>query len=214
MAPRKRYQLDRVTVEAGDSRPATWTFAGEAMSGTERSYLVTDGNFTNRNTWEFVVRVPKARGMRLEVRPRTTPNLKVWAELTDRSLTFARATKGGASGRWYCQVALADPKGEKTKDVVKGEERHKLPQWFDALQGRMRVKQNVRPTKGTDGQALVAVEEAVVAVILLRRHAVRTAEVAAIHHRDAQVAHGSAAPVAGLAALARAGDGCDLRLAH
>jgi hypothetical protein len=155
MAPRKRYQLDRVTVEAGDSRPATWTFAGEAMSGTERSYLVTDGNFSTRNTWEFVVRVPKARGMRLEVRPRTTPNLKVWAELTDRSLTFARATKGGASGRWYCQVALADPKGEKTKDVVKGEERHKLPQWFDALQGRMRVKQNVRPTKGTDGQALV-----------------------------------------------------------
>ena len=82
MAPRKRYQLDRVTVEAGDSRPATWTFAGEAMSGTERSYMVTDGNFSTRNTWEFVVRVPKARGMRLEVRPRTTPNLKVWAELT------------------------------------------------------------------------------------------------------------------------------------
>jgi hypothetical protein len=121
MATRKRYQLDRVTVEPADSRPATWTFAGEAMSGTEQTYAVTDGNFTTRNTWEFMVRVPKSRGERLEVRPRTTPNLKVWAELTDRSLTFARATKGEARGRWYCQVALADPSGARTKDVVKGE---------------------------------------------------------------------------------------------
>ena len=37
MASRKRYQLDRVTVEPGDSRPATWTFAGDAISGTERA---------------------------------------------------------------------------------------------------------------------------------------------------------------------------------
>jgi len=155
MASRKRYQLDRVTVEPGDSRPATWTFAGEAMSGTEQTYAVTDGNFTTRNTWEFMVRIPKSRGERLEVRPRTTPNLKVWAELTDRSLTFARATKGEARGRWYCQVALADPSGSRTKDVVKGEERHQLPAWFGPLQGRMRLKQNVRPTRGTDGDSLV-----------------------------------------------------------
>ena len=155
MASRKRYQLDRVTVEPGDSWPATWAFAGEAVSGTERTYAVTDGNFPTRNTWEFVVRIPKTRGERLEVRPRTTPNLKVWAELTDRSLTFARATKGEARGRWYCQVALADPTGSRTKDVVKSEERHLLPPWFDSLQGRMRLKQNVRPTKGTDGQSLV-----------------------------------------------------------
>jgi hypothetical protein len=155
MASRKRYQLDRVTVQAGDSRAATWTFAGEAISGTEQSYAVTDGNFATRNEWEFVVRVPKVRGQRVEVRPRTTPNLKVWAELTDRSLTFARATKGEARGRWYCQVALADPSGARTKDVVRGEERAELPAWFDVLRGRMRLKQNVRPTKGTDGQALV-----------------------------------------------------------
>jgi hypothetical protein len=155
MASRKRYQLDRVTVQAGESRAATWTFAGEAISGTELSYAVTDGNFANRNEWQFVVRVPKVRGQRVEVRPRTTPNLKVWAELTDRSLTFGRATKGEARGRWYCQVALADPSGARTKDVVRGEERGELPAWFDVLRGRMRLKQNVRPTKGTDGQALV-----------------------------------------------------------
>ena len=155
MASRKRYQLDRVIVVPGESRLATWTFAGDAVSGTEQTYTVTDGNFPTRNTWEFMVRIPKARGARLEVRPRNTPNLKFWAELTDRSLTFARATRGEARGRWYCQVALADPTGSRTKDVVKGEERHLLPAWFDSLQGRMRLKQNVRPTKGTDGQSLV-----------------------------------------------------------
>jgi hypothetical protein len=155
MASRRRYQLDRVTIEAGESRPATWTFGGDAVSGTEQAYAVMDGNFSSRNTWEFMVRIPKARGGRLEVRPRTTPNLKVWAELTDRSLTFSRATRGEARGRWYCQVALADPTGSRTKDVVKGAERRRLPAWFDPLQGRMRLKRNVRPTRGTDGDALV-----------------------------------------------------------
>jgi hypothetical protein len=155
MASRRRYQLDRVTIEAGESRPATWTFGGDAVSGTEQAYAVMDSNFSSRNTWEFMVRIPKARGGRLEVRPRTTPNLKVWAELTDRSLTFSRATRGEARGRWYCQVALADPTGSRTKDVVKGEERRRLPAWFDPLQGRMRLKRNVRPTRGTDGDALV-----------------------------------------------------------
>jgi hypothetical protein len=155
MASRKRYQLDLVTVEPGASRPATWSFAGDAVSGTEQSYLVIDRNFPTRNVWDFMVRIPKARGERLEVRPRTTPNLKVWAELTDRSLTFARATKGEARGRWYCQVALADPTGGRTKDVVKGDERDRLPPWFAPLRGRMRLKQNVRPTRGTDGESLV-----------------------------------------------------------
>jgi len=155
MASRKRYQLDLVTVMPGDSRPAAWTFAGDAVSGTEQSYHVTDGNFPTRNLWEFMVRIPKTRGQRLEVRPRTTPNVKVWAELTDRSLTFARATKGEARGRWYCPVALADPTGQRSRDVIRGDQRHQLPAWFTPLQGRMRLKQNIRPTKGTDGESLV-----------------------------------------------------------
>jgi hypothetical protein len=160
MAPRKRYRLDRVTVEPGEQRASTWTFGGKAMSGTEQSYAVRDGNFPSRNQWEFVVRLPKDRDERIEVRPRTTPNAKVWAELPDRSLTFARATKGEARGKLYCQVALADPTGARTKDVVRGSERGELPPWFDALKNRMRVKQNVRNTKGTDGEALVVLVSA------------------------------------------------------
>jgi hypothetical protein len=155
MAPRTRYQLDRVTVEPGEERASTWTFGGKPMSGVEQTYIARDGNFRSRNEWEFVIRIPRDRDERIEVRPRTTPNLKVWAELPDRSLTFSRATKGDARGKWYCQVALADPTGAKSRDIVRADQRQQLPRWFDALKGKMRVKENVRSTRGTDGQALV-----------------------------------------------------------
>jgi hypothetical protein len=81
--------------------------------------------------------------------------VKVWAELPDRSVTFSRATKGGARGKWYCKVALADPTGAKSRDVIRGDQRGELPPWFDGLRGRMRTKQKVRPTKGNDGEDLV-----------------------------------------------------------
>jgi hypothetical protein len=155
MTRRTRYQLDRVEVEAGEQRASTWTFGGAPVSGTEQTYSVRDTNFPARNQWDFLVRTPSIRDGRVEVRPRTTPNVKVWAELTDRSITFMRATKGDARGKWYCKVALADPTGRKSRDVVRGDERGDLPPWFDALKTRMRMKQSVRPTRGNDGEDLV-----------------------------------------------------------
>ncbi|TFG49113.1 MAG: hypothetical protein E4H38_05440 [Gemmatimonadales bacterium] len=155
MAKMKTYRLDRVMVEQGEAFPAQWTFAGTSMSGTEQWYGVTDGNFPTRNKWEFVLRLPKAAGERIEVRPRSTPKLKVWEELTDRSLTFMRATMPAARGKRYCQVALADPTGQKTKDVIRTDERHLLPKWFEPISHRLRAKESVRRTKGTDGKALV-----------------------------------------------------------
>ena len=155
MGSRTRYRMDRVTLEPGEQRAATWTFAGDAVAGVEQSYTVIDGNFPTRNVWEFIVRIPKGRNERVEVRPRATPGVKVWAELPDRSLTFTRATLGSARGKWYCPVALADPTGERSRDVVRGDERQLLPAWFDAVQGRMRLKSNVRTTRGTDGNTLV-----------------------------------------------------------
>lgn len=155
MKSRKRYQLAKVAVEEGESRPAAWTFAGTALRGTEHSYTVVDGNFPSRNQWEFIVRVPKARGGRVEVRPRGTPAVKVWEELTDRSLTFSPATRGPARGKWYCQVALADASGERSKNVVRADQRNRLPAWFTPLRSRMRRKEVVRATRGTDANALV-----------------------------------------------------------
>lgn len=168
MAPRTRYRLDQVTVEPGEERASTWTFGGKPVSGIEQTYAVRDDNFRSRNVWEFVVRTPRGRDERIEVRPRTTPNVKAWAELPDRSLTFARATKGDARGKWYCQVALADPTGRRSRDIVRGDERRQLPRWFDALKGRMRLKQNVRNTRGTDGQALVVLVPADDHVFMIR----------------------------------------------
>ncbi|MBA3445162.1 MAG: hypothetical protein H0T58_09980 [Gemmatimonadales bacterium] len=155
MARRTRYRLDRVTVEAGEARPSTWTFGGDTVSGTEQTYSVRDENFTGRNQWVFLVRTPTGRAGRVEVRPRTTPNVKAWAELPDRSITFLQATKGEARGKWYCKVALADPTGLKSRDVIRADERGKLPAWFDVLKGRMRMKQSVRTTRGNDGEDLV-----------------------------------------------------------
>jgi hypothetical protein len=155
MRTRTKYKLARIDVAPVDARPASWTFAGDAVRGTEFAYTVTDNNFPSRNQWQFIVRVPQDRKGRVEVRPRTTPNLKVWAELPDRSLTFSLATKGPARGKWYCQVALADVTGERSKAVIKTAQRGELPHWFGELSGRMRRKEAVKPTRGTDANALV-----------------------------------------------------------
>ena len=152
----KAYKLDKVLVLRGEAHAAQWTFAGTAMSGTEQWYAVTDTNFPANNAWQFVVRLPAEAAERIEVRPRATPKAKVWEELTDRSLTFMRATMPAARGKRYCQVALADPEGERTKDVVRADERAGLPRWFTPVLGRLRAKDSVRKSKGTDGKALVA----------------------------------------------------------
>jgi hypothetical protein len=155
VAKRTRYRIDRVEVFPVDSRPASWTFAGSPVRGTEFVYLVNDTNLAGRNQWEFLVRVPGERNGRVEVRPRTVPNVSAWAELPDRSLTFMAATRGAAKGRWYCQVALADAAGEKSKAVVRADQKDELPHWFNDLASHMRRKETVKPTRGTDGNALV-----------------------------------------------------------
>jgi len=156
MAPRTRYRLDRVEVAPLGSRPASWTFAGEAVRGSEHTYVVIDRNLAAKNSWEFLVRVPDDAKGRIEVRPRTAPAQKAWEELTDRSLTFSPATRGPARGRWYCQIALADPSGERSRTIVRHAERERLPHWFRELSGRMRRKETVKLTRGTDAEALVA----------------------------------------------------------
>ena len=168
MASRKRYRLDQVAVEPGETRRAKWTFAKGGrqapVKGTEHLYTVTDGNLSGRNKWEFLVRVPDDSDGRVEVRPRSTPPTQTWKALTYRSLQFQKATKGEARGKRYCKVSLAvppkgrakdDPRGTRTKDVIRGDQRRDLPKWFESLQGRMRTKESVRSTRGTDGNTLV-----------------------------------------------------------
>lgn len=168
MASRKRYRLDQVTVEPGEVRKAKWSFfkggRQAPVRGTEHVYGVTDGNLAGKNRWEFVARVPDDSDGRVEIRPLSTPPLQTWKALTYRSLQFQKATKGEARGKRYCKVALAvppagraseDPRGNRTKHMVRGDQRGSLPRWFDPLKGRMRAKERVRSTRGTDGKQLV-----------------------------------------------------------
>jgi hypothetical protein len=168
MASRKRYRMDRVAVEPGEERRAKWTFAKGGrqapVRGTERRYTVTDANLAGRNKWEFLVRVPDDSDGRVEIRPKSTPPIHTWKALTYRSLQFQKATKGEARGKRYAKVSLAvppagrakdDPRGTRTKDVIRGDQRRDLPKWFESLQGRMRTKESVRSTRGTDGNVLV-----------------------------------------------------------
>ncbi|MBA2627722.1 MAG: hypothetical protein H0U85_06895 [Gemmatimonadales bacterium] len=152
----KRYSFEKLAFELGQTRKANWTFAGTRVSGDEIEYVVTDGNFPARNRWDFIIRKPRARGGRIEVRPRTAPNVRAWAELPDRSLTFSRATKAAHVGKYYCPVALADVTGERSRVVVNRDERDRLPAWFGKIARGMRAKETVRHTRGTDGNSLVA----------------------------------------------------------
>jgi hypothetical protein len=164
MASRKRYDLDRVTVESREQRSWTWTFPGstgrEQVSGTEHVYAAIDENLGAHYLWEFTVLVPDARGEQVEVRPRSVPALKAWAELPDRSVMFPLATLGENRGKRYCKVTLARPQGGGTKTGVRWENRDSLPRWFEPLHRRMRKKSKVRSTRGSDGDALVIVVSA------------------------------------------------------
>src|SRR5712692_5094856 len=119
----KHYRVAKLAISRAGERPALWTFAGDTVAGIEVAYLVIDHNFSTRNVWEFLVRVPKNPNARIEVRPRSAPNLRAWAGLERRSLTFTKARRANYRGWHYCQIALADPTGRRTKDVLRGDQR-------------------------------------------------------------------------------------------
>jgi len=52
--------------------------------------------------------------------------------------------------------------------VVKTDQRGELPHWFAELAGRMRRKEAVRPTRGTDANALVVLVSAGDHVAMIR----------------------------------------------
>jgi len=167
MSPRRRYSLRKVSVVKNGEQPSVWLLMREAATGTEYRYAVTDGNSRARNTWEFTVRVPPDRTRYIDVRPSRHPNLKAWAELSDRSLLFGRATRPGYSGWYYCQLTLADPTGEYTRRSVRRGDRSRL-RWLGIPPWRFRLKETVRPTRGTDGKAQVMIVRADDHVTMIR----------------------------------------------
>jgi hypothetical protein len=151
-----RYQLDKLAIVPGERRSATWTFAGTKVSGQEYSYAVTDRNHTQRNRWEFVVRVPNAAKGRIEVRPTQVPNDEAWAALDRYGLTFMPATRPGYTQYRYCLISFQRTDGQGTRQIVHRGDESKLPYWLRQLHPRLKTKETVRTTRGTDGHALVA----------------------------------------------------------
>ncbi len=153
---RRRYRLDRVSASPKANRRSRWKIRDDPpSSGVEYIYTVTDMNYTQRNSWEFLVRVPDDRDDAVEVRPSVVPNVRVWAGLDRRALMFERVTMGRHRGNSYCKVALADPTGQRTRLIARADERDWLPYWLQPLKARMRSKEDVRRTRGTDAHSLV-----------------------------------------------------------
>ena len=152
----RRYRLERVDAELKSERRSRWKIREEPLvRGIEYVYDVTDGNYVQRNAWEFLVRVPDARGGSIEVRPSVVPNVRAWAGLDRRAIMFERATIGRYRGACYCKVAIADPSGERTRLIARVDEKDRLPYWFRSLRARMRSKAAIRHTRGTDSDSLV-----------------------------------------------------------
>ena len=152
----RRYRIERVDAELKAERRSRWKIREEPLvRGTEYVYDVTDGNYPQRNAWEFLVRVPNARGGSIEVRPSVVPNVRAWAGLDRRAIMFERVTIGRNRGDCYCKVAIADPSGERTRLIARADEKHNLPYWFRSLRSRMRAKEAIRHTRGTDSDSLV-----------------------------------------------------------
>jgi hypothetical protein len=153
---RGRYRLERIDARLKTERRSRWKIREEPLvPGTEYVYEVTDANYPQRNLWEFLVRVPKARDGAIEVRPSVVPGLRVWEGLDRRAFMFERVTLGRNRGERYCKVALADASGEHTRLIARVDEKDRLPYWFRSLKGRMRSKEAVRRTRGNDGRSLV-----------------------------------------------------------
>src|SRR5438093_320234 len=74
-----------------------------------------------------------------------------------RAIMFERIRRGRHVGDCYCKVALADPAGERTRLIARVDEKKKLPYWLKPLSPKMRSKESVRHTRGTDRDALVIV---------------------------------------------------------
>jgi hypothetical protein len=136
-----------------EERRSHFKFRDRSLPGTEFVYTVMDENYPHPYRWEFLVRVPDAVAESTEVRPAVVPNVREWAGLDRRALMFQRATRGRHRGDMYCKVAVSDVSGDRTRIEMK--DKKQLPYWLRALGSRLRTKDTVRPTRGTDADALV-----------------------------------------------------------
>jgi hypothetical protein len=153
---RQSYKITRLDIQHQDTHTASWKgFGRQAIKGTQHIYSVKDGNYRSLNKWTIAVRVPNAARGKIIVQPITPPGKKIWADIERRSIVLVRATKHPYRNRVYCKLNLADPTGWQNKVGARRGERGALPKWFQRIGYRMRLKQTVSKTRGTDANAQV-----------------------------------------------------------
>lgn len=91
----------------------------------------------------------------INVRPVAVPNRNVWAELDRRAISFQRATIGRHLAKVYAKLAIADVQGEKTRRVLKKDNKKFMPKWLKEFHPVQ--KQRVTKSAANDGEHLVAV---------------------------------------------------------
>jgi hypothetical protein len=116
---------------------------------------VKDSNFRSLNNWIVAIRVPNDAYDDVVVQPVQTPGKKVWAGLDRRAVILTRATRQNFKSMVYCKLNLADPSGWQTKKGTRRGDRNALPKWFQPFRWRMRLKDTVTTTRGTDAKAQV-----------------------------------------------------------
>jgi len=155
----RNYKTSKLEIEYQEEHKASWRFAAKTVKGTEYIYKVNDANFRSFNSWIFAVRVPADAYGDIIIQPSQTPGKKVWAELDRRAVVLTRATRQYFKSRVYCKLNLADPSGWQTKKGTHRGDRNSLPKWFQAFRWRMRLKETVTTTRGSDGRAQIILME-------------------------------------------------------
>ena len=132
----------------------SWTQGGKSVSGFVMKYGVVDAHFDRLNEWVFDVQIPNDDKFGFIVRPTTAPGKKIWADITRRSIIFNIANRKGVKDKLYCKISLADPSKEKTKLVLRMDEKELLTYWFKHLRG-LTTKDKIATTKGSEGKTMV-----------------------------------------------------------
>ena len=152
----KSFDVAKLAIQQVGEFEDQWKMAKAPVHGTVQVFEVVDRNLAKNNSWVFYVQVPskKSGDDNVIVRPEAAPSRDELGDVERRAVTFMPASEGSARGRWYCKLNLADPTGERTKVGVRFSERDALPAWFTPLRSKMKKKEAVKATKGTDGESL------------------------------------------------------------
>jgi len=158
MSRATRFDIERVIVVPGRvDRNAYWEFSRRVFSGDIHHYVATDGNLPGSGTWWFLLHLPEdlKKGGYVLLQAVDYPRIEAWTPIARTVINFAKATMPKYRGMLYAKVRLSDPHGDQKYEGLTWSHRAALPPNMRGFQ--LGVKRKVAATRGTDGDALVAV---------------------------------------------------------